>query len=48
VQLNEPDTRRYSDGQVGQADCDGAAPLDRATSAPFAGTDPASEQVNVR
>jgi hypothetical protein len=27
LQLNEPDTKRYSDGQVGQPDCDGAAPL---------------------
>ena len=27
MQLNEPDTKRYSDGQVGQPDCNGAAPL---------------------
>jgi hypothetical protein len=47
VQLNEPDTKRYSDGEVGQPDCAGAAPLDRATSAPFAGADPALEQDNV-
>ena len=27
MQLNEPDTKRYSDGQVGQPECNGAAPL---------------------
>ena len=27
MQLNEPDTKRYSDGQVGQPDCNGVASL---------------------